>query len=107
MTGLEITLAGRRRWHLLSSLHGTSGGERPDRLEANAFQVTSEDLKPWSINRFSGRQRRSVPLFGVTGSIDIEGPWSQAGEWTQYIHLIHLGKHASFGFGRTNWKQVD
>ncbi|MDC0429219.1 CRISPR system precrRNA processing endoribonuclease RAMP protein Cas6 [Phycisphaerales bacterium] len=104
---LDLILAGRRRWHLMTSLFGEVDPKKPERLDNADFQVVSRSLKPWSIARFSGRQKRSVPLFGSIGHVDIKGPWSRAGNWIQVIRHLHLGKHVSFGFGRVTWTQVD
>lgn len=108
LDGLRLIIAGRRRWHLLTSLFGHPPTEAaPPRLESDAFTTVHESIRPWSITRFSGRQKRSVPLRGMTGSISIAGPWSQAGTWMPRISSIHLGKHGSFGFGAVRWEQVD
>ena len=106
LDGLALVLAGRRRWHLLTSLFGMPGDETPPRVEADAFAVVDRRLKTFAIHRFSGRQKRSVPLRGVTGSMTIDGPWSAAGDWMRAAGLVHLGKHASFGFGAVRWEQV-
>lgn len=108
LSPLEVILAGRRRWFLLTSLYGTpretSAGA--GRVEADEFRVLGEDLQAWRIDRYSGRQKRTMPLWGVVGSMLVEGPWSKAGEWMQAIESVHLGKHVTFGFGRLSWEQA-
>jgi len=104
---LQLILAGRRRWHVMTSLFGEPTSRDTARLEEDEFRVTSNSIQTWSINRFSGRQKRSIPLSGFIGEMDIEGPWSQAGDWITAIRHLHLGKHVSFGFGRVTWSQCD
>ena len=104
---LQLILAGRRRWHLMTSLFGHPSTNVPDRIEASDFRVVSRSIKPWSISRFSGRQKRAVPLSGILGEVHIEGPWSRAGDWITAIEHLHLGKHVSFGFGNVQWNQID
>lgn len=106
LDGLALVLAGRRRWHLLTSLFGTAESQSPDRVESHSFEVVEQRLETFAIRRFSGRQKRSVPLRGVTGSMTIDGAWSLAGEWMRAASLIHLGKYGSFGFGAVRWEQV-
>jgi hypothetical protein len=105
--GIDLLLAGRRRWNILNAFYGSEENtEAVERIEDSAFRVLESDIRPWSIQRYSGRQHRKVPLSGLTGKMTIQGPWRQAGNWLQSSTEIHLGKHCSFGFGRVSWKQV-
>jgi len=105
--GIDLLLAGRRRWDILHAFYGSEENtEQVERISEGAFEVIEKDIKPWAIQRYSGRQHRKVPLSGLTGTMTIQGPWQQAGNWLHCASDIHLGKHCSFGFGRVSWKQV-
>ncbi|MBC8309300.1 MAG: CRISPR system precrRNA processing endoribonuclease RAMP protein Cas6 [Phycisphaerales bacterium] len=105
--GIDLVLAGRRRWNILNAFYSAEENtESVDRIEESAFRVLDNNIRPWSIQRYSGRQHRKVPLSGITGKVTIQGPWQQAGNWLHCASDIHLGKHCSFGFGRVSWKQV-
>ncbi len=105
-SGLDLVLAGRRRWRLMSSLHGREQDESCVHLDEDMFQTVRVGLRPWHIERFSGRQRRRIPLSGVLGTLEIHGPWHHAGSWMGVVETVHLGKYASFGFGRVRWEIV-
>lgn len=104
---IDLILAGRRRWRALVEHHG-----RPDLLladahvDADAFAFRRVDLHPWGFDRFSRRQQQRMRMQGLIGSVDIDGPWSLAGEWVRAVETIHLGKHTTFGFGRVRWEQI-
>jgi len=101
-----MVLAGRRRWLIFASLHGHASVEAAAHLDTADFRTCAVRLHPWSIRRYSGRQSRKVPLSGVVGEIDIEGPWHLAGDWLRTVEWLHLGKYASFGFGRVQWEVI-
>ena len=108
-SGLDIVLAGRRRYSLLRYFYGFGGDSEPSqepRIEAEDFKTEEVRLHPWHIDRYSGRQHRKVPLNGSTGSVTITGPWEQAGAWLGSIEQWYLGKYTSFGFGRISWQAV-
>ncbi|RMH12954.1 MAG: CRISPR system precrRNA processing endoribonuclease RAMP protein Cas6 [Gammaproteobacteria bacterium] len=105
--GMDIILAGRRRWQILTHMFGaTTRPEILERLDHASFKVVNQQLRGWSIYRYSGRQKRKVRLSGLIGWVDIEGPWHRVGEWAQYVYRIHLGKNTSFGLGRVSWQQI-
>ncbi len=106
LTPLKMILAGRRRWHLMTSLFGTPSEGAEHRLEHSDFHFVSKSLQTWSISRFSGRQKRAIPLTGLVGEVLIKGPWSRAGHWVDAIEHLHLGKHVSFGLGHVEWDQI-
>jgi hypothetical protein len=108
--GLSIVLAGRRRAMLLTELFGElrerATENVSEKLDRREFVTRQATLRPWRIERFSGRQQRKVPLSGHVGEVVIEGPWSRAGAWMGGIAELHLGKYGSFGFGRVTWQQA-
>jgi hypothetical protein len=105
-SGLDLLLAGRRRWTIMNEFYGASLDtlNMGDRVDAADFRVESASLRRWSIQRYSGRQERRVPLRGTIGSMVISGPWAETGDWIHDIVTLHLGKHCSFGFGRVRWE---
>lgn len=109
LRGLDLVLAGRRRFRGLVCAHGSPpGGDWPaePRVEEKAFETTHSDLRRWSIRRTSSRQRRVVPMEGLLGEVTIRGPWAAAGPWLDHAPLLHVGKAAAFGFGRMQWEAV-
>ena len=109
LDGLDLLLAGRRRWTVMNTIHGTRP-ESPDepavRFERSDFITRSSQLRHWNISRYSGRQERRVELHGVVGEIVIEGPWGLVGDWLPAIPVLHLGKSVSFGLGAVEWEVV-
>lgn len=108
LDGLDLVLAGRRRFAIMDHFYGSQDGgtEGPpgSRVEAESFTVHERKLRPWRLQRYSGRQRQRMSLGGQIGEIVIEGPWGHAGPWLSAIDAIHLGKATSFGFGRVEWE---
>ncbi len=107
--GLQLLLAGRRRYHILSHFYGDgviAQPHREDRFERGDFLTRSTSLRKWGFSRYSGRQKRRMNLSGLIGEITIEGPWGRSGPWLPAVPLIHLGKATSFGFGRVEWEIV-
>lgn len=105
LSGLEIMLQGQRRHRIFEECFGTGDlGREPEYIEEGQFKTIYDSLEPWSIMRFSGRQKRKVKLQGLCGAISIRGPWSKTGDWLNVIESIHLGKSASFGLGRLKWE---
>jgi hypothetical protein len=104
--GVDMVVAGRRRWALLRRFYGTPALRTDERLADTEFRVVESRLRPWGITRYSPRQDRRVQLSGTLGDIVIEGPWDRAGDWMGVVDTIHLGKYASFGFGRVTWEMA-
>ena len=107
-SGLDLVLAGRRRWSILRALYDgpTESFEPAPRLEAEEFLVRSARLEPFTLHRRSGRSQQRADLHAFTGDIVISGPWDLAGDWMRVAPFIHVGKHTSFGFGAVAWEQV-
>ncbi len=109
LDGLDLLLAGRRRWSVMNTFYGTGSDlsdDPPVRLDRSDFITQSKQLRHWNISRYSGRQERRVELHGVVGEVVIEGPWGLAGDWLQAIPILHLGKSVSFGLGAVEWEVV-
>lgn len=108
-TGLDLVLAGRRRYQIMNYFYGSgedSAHQEEPRFAASDFTTREVSLRPWNLRRFSGRQKRLVEFYGLVGEITIEGPWGLCGEWLRAIPILHLGKATSFGFGQVSWEVV-
>lgn len=71
--------------------------------QADHVQKIADQTEPIEINRFSGRQKRTMTLEGIIGTMRFTGDFSRYGALFATIENIHLGKAASFGFGRTQF----
>lgn len=96
-----------RRWKMLERFYGNGQVSTPWELEqqdTGSVVVSDFDVQWQSFSRWSNRQKRYHPLYGLTGSVTYEGdltPWTpllQLGEW------MHLGKKTSFGLGQYELK---
>jgi hypothetical protein len=107
-SGIDLLLAGRRRFQIMDYFYGNRGVEparQPNaRIEADEFTTVDCTVEPWRFQRYSGRQHRRMTLEGLIGQITIEGPWGKTGPWVHAVPFIHLGKATSFGFGRVTWE---
>ena len=102
---LALVLAGRRRYDAMEHFYGEGDGVSEEAwLDAERFETVSSDIRPWGFDRYSRRQRRRMRLDGLLGEITIRGPWHEAGAWLMAADRLHLGKAASFGFGRVSWE---
>lgn len=107
--GLALVIAGRRRWQLMEKFYGTPPLvplADSERLETSEFRTLAYDVRPWGLVRFSGRQKQRVQLSGLVGELVIDGPWDRVRPWMSVVEAVHIGKYASFGFGRVTWERV-
>jgi len=104
-TPLDLIIAGRRRFTAMVALHGSGVPLAGVCFEPSAFQCVAEELRDWHLWRHSSRQLQRMDLPGILGWMDVEGPWSQVGEWIEAINCTHMGKHATFGYGSVSWEQ--
>lgn len=105
---LLITLA--RRCQLLADIHqnGQATQLNFDELVSTAasIRLSSELLQWFDWERYSSRQRRSMKLGGLIGTLTLEGDLSP---FTDILHLgqwLHVGKETTFGLGQytLNWQ---
>ncbi len=57
-------------------------------------------LRWWDLARYSGRQKRKVPLGGLVGKAVVKNPSSLDLEWWKTAELLHVGKGAAMGLGK-------
>lgn len=91
-----------RRCVQLSAIYG----DGPPALDPRALTdlaaacTVSTSLSWQRLTRYSSRQKRRIPLDGLTGSFTVRGelaplwPWLWTGQW------LHVGKAADMGLGR-------
>ncbi len=69
-------------------------------VEFSKFQVTEEDLHWHDLRRYSNRQKRKVPLGGLTGSVKVRQSSSVCRQWWRAASFVHVGKGAVMGLGK-------
>ena len=106
LEGLDLLLAGRRRFQIMNYFYGDGAPEDGQWCGREAFVTRDQSLQAWGFRRYSGRQKRRMNLHGLIGEAVIEGPWGRVGRWLHAVKSIHLGKATSFGFGRVDWEVV-
>lgn len=107
LTGLDLVLAGRRRYDIMHYFYGSANDAAPidePRFDQQDFVTRDAKIKRWDLRRFSGRQKQLVEFYGLLGEIVIEGPWGLCGAWLPAVSTLHLGKATSFGFGQVTWE---
>lgn len=104
-TGLQartVLMGLARRTSLLADFHGESplGLDFPALAElAGQARIVSRDLAWREWRRYSARQGREMPMGGLVGQLEIEGPLQPFLPLLAFGRRLHLGKHASFGLG--------
>ena len=71
-------------------------------LVARAGAVTTEasDLKWIDWTRYSRRQKSTMQLGGLTGSVTFRGDIAEFLPLLDFCTQVHIGKQTSFGLGR-------
>lgn len=100
----EILRAALRRLRIMSHFYGDEElyPENVGALldEASNAKPTHQDLRAISVHRTSTRQNRKMALDAVVGSVDYQLASSRLVPWLRAASECHIGKAASFGFGR-------
>ncbi len=64
-------------------------------------RIVREDLLPFRSARFSQRQRdREIPVSGLLGQVEAEGPLGPLAAYLALAGYTHIGSHAALGMGR-------
>ncbi|MHB2156397.1 CRISPR system precrRNA processing endoribonuclease RAMP protein Cas6 [Calditrichota bacterium GD2] len=94
-----------RRYHRLRYIHGD--GKRIDfNIDWDAvrnIQVIRHDVEEKRFRRYSNKQKRSIPIRGITGKVVLKGNLSPFYHWLKIGEYLHVGKGATFGLG---WYRV-
>ncbi len=98
-----------RRVSILCYFYGTPPDSKfslNDFLAGTAqIEKISQRTQTYEFSRFSGRQKKQVPLKGLTGQVVFAGNWTRWGSLLEWGRLCHIGKATSFGFGRIGLSQ--
>ncbi len=103
---MEILLSAiLRRYHRLKHYYTD---EKKEKFEidwelAKQIKIVHQELKPMRFKRFSNRQKRPVPIEGVTGKVTFAGNLTPFYPWLKIGEYLHVGKGAVFGLG---WYKV-
>jgi hypothetical protein len=103
-----LLMAIARRVSLLADFHGDGplGLDFTD-LAARAAEArfARKALRWQRLERWSSRQQRTMPFDGLVGDIEVEGPLAPFGPLIAFAARLNVGKHASFGLGRYQYRQ--
>ena len=92
--------------HRVTLLSETYRLTRPAGFSEDSVRLKHCDGRVIHVRRWSGRQKASMNLPGLTGTLVLEGeleglwPWLALGEWVQ------MGKGTSMGFGRYRLRAI-
>lgn len=67
--------------------------------QANRVEIIDDRLRWQKTERYSARQRQTMPQSGLVGTIEYRGPMSALLPWLQMGEWLHLGNKVTFGFG--------
>lgn len=70
---------------------------------AQQIQIDARCLRWYDWSRYSNRQRQSMPMGGLLGTLQLSGPAAALAPFIELLHLgqwLHLGKETTFGLGR-------
>lgn len=103
-----LLMAIARRVSLLADFHGDAplGLDFADLAErADSARFIRKALRWQPLERWSSRQRQTMPFDGLVGEVDIEGPLTPFLPLIDFAARLNVGKHASFGLGRfLHWR---
>jgi len=103
---MEILLSAiLRRYHRLRHYYTDENKEKfeIDWKLARQVKIIHQELRPVHFKRFSNRQKRPVPVDGITGKITFSGNLTPFYPWLKIGEFLHVGKGAVFGLG---WYRV-
>ena len=97
---LDFILCLHRRCQKLCSLYGKNNFEGKYTFE-NKWKIIERNLKWQKIQRWSSKQKQTMPFGGITGNLTLQGEFSEY-EITlfKFATLFNAGKNTNFGMGR-------
>ena len=101
--------AAMRRISILSYFYGTPVDTAVDfsgfSEGADKIKKTADYTRMYEFSRFSGRQKKMVPLNGIVGKVVFSGQWRRFRSLLELACVCNIGKATSFGFGRMQLSQ--
>lgn len=98
-----------RRISILSYFYGTPldpACSLTDLLGGDGtIETISDQTRIYEFTRFSGRQKKQVPLKGIVGRVVFAGDWARCRPMLELASICNIGKATSFGFGRIQLSQ--
>jgi len=97
------------RVELLGSAYGTGEGLPHRRFQdlSKYVQLVKAELVPHHFERRSRRQDRKVPMMGFSGEVFLKNVHPDLLQLWKLGEVVHVGKQATFGFGRIRIQEFD
>lgn len=67
---------------------------------AREVRTVSSELRDFNTARFSHRQGKKLPMYGLVGAMRFAGDFTPFEELLRIGEIVHLGQQTGFGFGR-------
>lgn len=101
---VDIISAALRRMTIMNYFYGTGESIPQEDTHlmldsAKEVTLTQDTLRFYDLNRYSGRQERSMKLAGLIGSLSFSGVTPPLLEILRTAEQLGLGKSTGFGFG--------
>lgn len=64
----------------------------------------NRSLRSEALSRYSTRQRQSIPLAGLSGSVAYTGEWAPFWPLLRLAPALHIGKGATLGLGKVSFR---
>lgn len=88
-----------RRAYMLDCFEGIEAESKPPE-EIRYPEITSQNMKPVNVQRYSFRKNEKMNFSGIEGVAFISDVTENVLDYLLAGELIHIGKNSSFGFGR-------
>jgi hypothetical protein len=69
-------------------------------IDKNLFDISSLQLKPSPMKRWSNRKKKKMTIPAFEGSVELVGNLNQIFPYLKIIEVVNIGKSVSFGLGR-------
>ncbi|GBU24453.1 hypothetical protein R83H12_01083 [Fibrobacteria bacterium R8-3-H12] len=100
-TELDFILCLHRRCQKICSLYGASDSSKEYKFDGK-WKIIERNLKWVNIERWSSRQKQTMPLGGIVGDIVLSGEFSEYElALFQFAELFNAGKNTNFGMGKS------
>jgi len=104
VTFCDLIRAAIRRLSIMTHFYGSPLAEALDTSEllrgCDDVKAVADDTEWFEFGRYSGRQKRKVPMGGLIGNMSFGGNLSKYLPLLELAQVTNLGKATSFGFGR-------